>query len=92
MSAVYILTLSLSPAFWYASFMCLLIQGPVIDRGGRGSFLSETEKSNQCQTGLVSSRTYLLKKIWRICPFAVLLGFCLQLCNHLVKRYIPYKC
>lgn len=33
MSAVYILTLSLSLAFWYASFMWLLIQGPVIDRG-----------------------------------------------------------
>lgn len=32
MSAVYILTLSLSLAFWYASFMWLLIQGPVIDR------------------------------------------------------------
>lgn len=38
MSAVYILTLSLSPAFRYASFMCLLIQGPVIDRGGEALF------------------------------------------------------
>lgn len=76
MSAVYILTLSLSLAFWYASFMWLLIQGPVIDRGEK-LFFFQTENSNQCQTGLVSSRTYLLKKIWRICPFTVLLGFCL---------------
>lgn len=74
MSAVYILTLSLSLAFWYASFMWLLIQGPVIDRGEK-LFFFQTENSNQCQTGLVSSRTYLLKKSGESVRSLFYLGF-----------------